>query len=123
MLLRRLACTGGEFEAEVSYSPRPDYGLTHPDLVPVAGGLAARGRTGQWLLSTSVNFSVDSATATARVRLAAGQAVAFALGHAQIADPPPAPWTADEITARLDETVEGWRSWSALHQTYEGPGR
>ena len=32
-LLRSLACTRGEIEAEVSYAPRPEYGLVHPDLV------------------------------------------------------------------------------------------
>jgi GH15 family glucan-1,4-alpha-glucosidase len=40
-----------------------------------------------------------------------------------MADPPRAPWTAEEITARLEDTVEGWRSWSAIHQNYEGPWR
>jgi GH15 family glucan-1,4-alpha-glucosidase len=123
MLLRRLSCTGGEIEAEVSYAPRPEYGLVHPILVPVPGGLAARGGADRLLLSTSVSFGVDGATATARIRLAAGQAAVFALGHGQMADPPRAPWTAEEITDRLDDTVEGWRSWSAIHQTYEGPWR
>ena len=66
---------------------------------------------------------MDGATATARIRLAAGQDAVFALGHGQMAGPPLAPWTAAEITARLDDTVEGWQSWSALHQTYEGPWR
>ena len=28
VLLRRLVCTGGEIDAEVSYTPRPEYGLT-----------------------------------------------------------------------------------------------
>jgi alpha,alpha-trehalase len=123
MLLRRLACTSGEIEAEVSYAPRPEYGLIHPILVPVPGGLAARGGADRLLLSTSASFSVDGATATARIRLAAGQAAAFALGHGQLADPPQAPWTAAEITGRLDDTVAGWRSWSAIHQNYEGPWR
>jgi GH15 family glucan-1,4-alpha-glucosidase len=123
MLLRRLACTSGEIEAEVSYAPRPEYGLIHPILVPVSGGLAARGGADRLLLSTSARFSVDGATATARIRLAAGQAAVFALGHGQLADPPRAPWTAAEITARLDDTVAGWRSWSAIHQNYEGPWR
>jgi GH15 family glucan-1,4-alpha-glucosidase len=123
MLLRRLACTSGEIEAEVSYAPRPEYGLIHPILVPVPGGLAARGGADRLLLSTSASFSVDGATATARIRLAAGQAAAFALGHGQLADPPRAPWTAAEITGRLDDTVAGWRSWSAIHQNYEGPWR
>jgi GH15 family glucan-1,4-alpha-glucosidase len=123
MLLRRLACTGGEIEAEVSYVPRPEYGLVHPILIEVPGGLGARGGSDQLLLSTSVSFDVVGATATARFRLAAGQTALFALGHGQLGDPPRAPWTAAEIKDRLDDTVEGWRSWSAIHQSYEGPWR
>jgi alpha,alpha-trehalase len=123
VLLRRLACTDGQVEAEVSYAPRPEYGLIHPILIPVAGGVAARGGAGRLLLSSPVSFGIDGATATARVRLAAGQAVVFALGHGQMGGPPLAPWTAEEITARLHDTVQGWRSWSAIHQNYEGPWR
>ena len=59
MLLRRLACTGGEIEAEVSYAPRPEYGLIHPILVPVPGGLAARGGADRLLLSTPVSLDVE----------------------------------------------------------------
>ena len=122
-LLRSLACTRGEIQVEVSYAPRPEYGLIHPVLVPVPGGLAARGGANRLFLSTSVSFGVDDATATARVRLAAGQAAVFALGHGDMAGPPLAPWTEEEITGRLDDTLEGWRSWSAIHQNYEGPWR
>jgi hypothetical protein len=32
-------------------------------------------------------------------------------------------YRAEEITARLDDTVAGWRSWSVIHQKYEGPWR
>ena len=123
MLLRRVACTSGEIEVEVSYAPRPEYGLIHPILVPVPGGLATRGGADRLLLSTSASFTVDGATATARVRLAAGQDAAFAFGHGELAGPPRTPWTAAEISSRLDDTVEGWRSWSAIHQNYEGPWR
>jgi alpha,alpha-trehalase len=123
MLLRSLACTRGEIQAEVSYAPRPEYGLIHPILVPVSGGLEARGGATRLLLSTSVSFGVEDATATAKVRLAAGQAAVFALGRGDMAGPPLAPWTAEEIAGRLDDTLEGWRSWSAIHQNYEGPWR
>jgi len=122
-LLRSLACTAGEIQAEVSYAPRPEYGLIHPVLVPVSGGLAARGGAHRLLLSTSCTFAVDDATATAVVRLTAGQAAVFALGHGEMAGPPLAPWTAEDVTSRLDDTIEGWRSWSAIHQNYEGPWR
>jgi alpha,alpha-trehalase len=120
-LLRSLACTSGEIQAEVSYAPRPEYGLVHPALIPVPGGLAARSDADPLFLSTPVSFAVDDATATARVRLTAGQAAVFALGHGDTAGRSLAPWTAAEITSRLDDTVAGWRSWSAIHQSYEGP--
>jgi alpha,alpha-trehalase len=123
MLLRRLACTGGEIEAEVIYAPRPEYGLILPLLERVPGGLAARGGADRLLLSTPVSFVVDGAIATARFRLAAGQAAVFGLGHGQMAGPPLAPWPAEEIAARLEDTAAGWRSWSAIHQNYEGPWR
>jgi GH15 family glucan-1,4-alpha-glucosidase len=123
LLLRQLVCTSGEIDAEVSYAPRPEYGLIHPFLIPVPGGLAARGGADRLLLSTAVSLDIGGDMATARIRLAAGQAAVFALGYGQMAGPPLAPWNAEQITARLDDTVEGWRSWSAIHQNYEGPWR
>jgi alpha,alpha-trehalase len=123
VLLRRLVCTDGEIDVEVSYAPRPEYGLIHPVLEEVPGGLAARGGAGRLLLSGPAAFRVDGATATARLRLVAGQAVAFALQHGQTWEPPLAAWDTDQIGARLADTVEGWRSWSAIHLTYEGPWR
>jgi alpha,alpha-trehalase len=124
MLLRRLSCTGGEIEAEVSFAPRPEYGLIEPMLTPVAGGLAARGGAQRLLLSTPVALTVNGATATARIRLAAGETAVFGLGHGELAGPPlPAAWTSGQITTRLEDTLEGWRSWSAIHQAYEGPWR
>ncbi len=31
--------------------------------------------------------------------------------------------TGPEISAAVAETVTGWRAWSELHQSYEGPWR
>jgi alpha,alpha-trehalase len=121
-LLRSLACTRGEIQMEVSYAPRPGYGLIRPALVPVPGGLVAQAG-GRLFLSTSVTFDVDDTTATATVGLAAGQATVFALAYGDMTGPPLAPWTAAEITGRLADTLAGWRSWSAIHQNYEGPWR
>jgi len=123
VLLRRLACTGGEVEVEAAYAPRPEYGLIHPILEPVPGGLAARGGADRLLLSAPAGFTVEGATATGRLHLVAGQRVCFALAHGRMGEPPLAAWDAGEIAARLEDTMEGWRSWSAIHQTYEGPWR
>ena len=123
VLLRRLACTDGELEVEVTYAPRPEYGLIHPVLEPVLDGLAARGGADRLLLSAPADFRVDRATATARLHVAAGQTVSFALQHGRMWEPPMPARNADEIAARMEDTLEGWRSWSAMHQTYEGPWR
>jgi alpha,alpha-trehalase len=122
-LLRSLACTDGEIQAEISYAPRPQYGLVRPVLVAVAGGLAAEGGDSRLFLSTTASFGVDDATGTASVRLVAGQTAMFSLGHGDMAGSAVAPWSEEEIAGRLDDTREGWRSWSAIHQNYEGPWR
>jgi GH15 family glucan-1,4-alpha-glucosidase len=123
VLLRQLACTDGTMDVEVSYAPRPEYGLIHPILEEVPGGLVTRGGAGRLLLSAPGGFEIDGATARARLHLTAGQTVVFALQHAPIWDQPMAAWAPGEIVARLADTAEGWRSWSAIHQTYEGPWR
>ena len=123
VLLRRLQCTDGELEIDVTYAPRPEYGLIHPILETVPGGLAARGGAGRLLLAGTVSFRVDGATATARLHLTAGQTVMFALQHGQMQEPPLEAWNASQMADRLEDTVAGWRSWSAIHQTYEGPWR
>jgi GH15 family glucan-1,4-alpha-glucosidase len=123
VLLRRLRCTDGEVEVEVEYAPRPEYGLVHPLIEPVEGGLAARGGADRLVLSTPADLRVDGATAGGRLTLRAGDWVCFALHHARTWEPPPRVWSQDEITGWLDDTVAGWRSWSAMHQGYEGPWR
>ena len=51
MLLRRLVGTDGDVEVEVSYAPRPEYGLIHPILDVIPGGVTARGGAEPLLLS------------------------------------------------------------------------
>ena len=123
VLLRRLTCTVGEIDVDVSYAPRPEYGLIYPILEAVAGGIAARGGASRLLLSAPAGFQVAGDTATAQLHLVAGQTVSFALQHGQLQEPPLAAWEAGQIAARLQDTTEAWRSWSALHQAYEGPWR
>jgi len=122
-LLRRLECTGGEADVEVEFAPRPEYGLIEPIVQEVPAGVSVRGGASRLLLSGPSGWQVTGATATMRLHLTAGQAVCFALQHGQSWEPPPAAWTADEITGRVQDTLEAWRSWSALHQSYEGPWR
>jgi alpha,alpha-trehalase len=124
LLLRRLVCTVGELDVEVSYAPRPEYGLIMPILVPVEGGLTARGGADRLVLSGPAHrFEVEAATATARLHLAAGETMSVALQHGQRWEPPLGVWNPDEIASWLEDTKAAWRSWSAIHQTYDGPWR
>ncbi len=120
-LLRRLDCTDGHITVEVSYAPRPEYGLIHPLLTRADGGLVSRGGADVLALSTPLPLQVDGSTATARISLRAGQTAAFALHHARRWEPPPPVWDQAEIVEWLDDAIVGWRSWSRLHQAYEGP--
>ena len=63
VLLRRLTCTAGEIDVDVSYAPRPEYGLIYPILEAVAGGIAARGGASRLLLSAPAGFQVAGDTA------------------------------------------------------------
>jgi len=123
VLMRRLQCTHGELDVDVTYAPRPEYGLIHPILEAVDGGIAGRGGASRLLLSAPPGFRVAGATATARLHLLAGQTASFAFQHGQLSEPPLAAWHAGDIASRLEDTLEGWRSWSAIHQIYEGPWR
>jgi GH15 family glucan-1,4-alpha-glucosidase len=122
-LLRRVTCTAGAVELALDYAPRPEYGLVHPVLHPVEGGLVGRGGADVLALSTPFELAVDGASASGRFTLRAGETACFALHHARSWEPSPSVWTQAEIGQRLEDTLQGWRSWSAMHQAYEGPWR
>jgi len=121
-LLRRAECTAGTVELEMEYAPRPDYGLVRPALCEVPGGVSGTGDPRVPLLSSPLPHAVADGTARARVTLRAGETRAFALQF-QPGEATEACWSPEDIAGRLGETIAAWRSWSALHQRYDGPWR
>ncbi len=122
-LLRRVSCTRGEVEMETEYAPRPEYGLVHPLLARAEHGVMGRGGAAVLLLSSGVPLAIDAGVARARFTLREGETTAFALQHSASWESPPRGWTQEEITQRIDDTTAAWRSWSAIHQRYDGPWR
>jgi alpha,alpha-trehalase len=120
-LLRRVECTVGSVDLEVEFAPRPDYGRVQPSMRPVAGGLLVTGDSFLLVLSSAVPHAMSGTTARARLALRKGESRGFALQYRP--DGEEACWTEEEIAARLAATITAWRSWSALHQRYEGPWR
>jgi len=123
VLLRRAWCTAGTVEVVLEFSPRPEFGLVHPRLVPVPGGMRTLGGATVLMLSTAVPLDIAGATASGTIVLNEGGEMTVALEQASAWDPAPRPWSARKVRRRLVETEKVWRSWSSLHQRYDGPLR
>ncbi|MBV8527445.1 MAG: glycoside hydrolase family 15 protein [Candidatus Dormibacteraeota bacterium] len=123
LLLRKVSCTRGSVEVQLEYAPRPEYGLIKPLLMEADGLITARGGAHLLGLSPTVPLTIDGSTVRARFRLNDGEHACFALRQRHSWEPPPRLWSHTECEARLADTVEGWRTWSGLHQSYEGPWR
>jgi GH15 family glucan-1,4-alpha-glucosidase len=121
VLLRQIRGVRGEVELIVDYAPRPEYGIVHPLLTPCDGGLIGHGGAAVLCLSSPVSLDVDGGSASARILVRAGDSFAFALQHRSSSESVPQPWTGEQIVRRLEETEQAWRSWSELHQGYQGP--
>jgi GH15 family glucan-1,4-alpha-glucosidase len=123
LLVRRIACTEGDVDVRMSYVPRPEYGLVIPLLSAVDGGVTGRGGADWLVLTTPVALELSGGAASASLHLHEGQTVHLGLHRSTLEQTPAHIWSQDELSARLDDTIAAWRSWSDLHQTYDGPWR
>jgi GH15 family glucan-1,4-alpha-glucosidase len=123
VLLRQAMCVDGEVDMTVEWVPRPEFGLVHPRLGIVAGGIRGVGGSTVTMLSVNAALTVFDSKAHATVRLHAGQDLSLAVQSADAWAKPPRCWPAERIGARIDGAVQAWRSWSQLHQRYDGPLR
>jgi GH15 family glucan-1,4-alpha-glucosidase len=124
VLLRSARCLTGSVDVLLQWAPRPEFGLIHPILQPAGRGLRSYGGATVLQLSTDVELAVDGATATGTLLLHEGDDVTVALEQAGAWDDVEVGgWTARQVHKRLTETARAWRSWSDLHQRYEGPLR
>jgi len=123
VLVRDLSCADGEVDIEISFEPRPEYGLVVPLLSEVTDGVTARGGAEWLVLTTPVPLSLTTGTATGEARLMAGETLRFALHRSTLDETPARVWAADELADLLDRTVSAWQSWSEQHQSYDGPWR
>ncbi|WP_326670759.1 glycoside hydrolase family 15 protein [Streptomyces sp. NBC_01257] len=124
VLLRQITCTSGSVTVETSFAPRPEFGLVHPVMSLVRGGLSAYGGAQRLVLSAPLPLRIEGATAHGETVLRAGRRIGFALsslpawGEAQ-----PESWRGGRIHRRLNDTIKGWRSWTGIHQGYQGRWR
>jgi GH15 family glucan-1,4-alpha-glucosidase len=120
-LVRLVEALGGEAEVAIELAPRPEYGLTVPRLVREGGAIATIGGSQRLFLTGGEDLELDGATATGAFRLRDGERRGLVLrrtGGIDAAPPEPI-----DAAAAIEETIAAWRSWSELHDSYDGPYR
>jgi GH15 family glucan-1,4-alpha-glucosidase len=122
-ILRSIEGVEGSVEVEMELAPRPEYGLVRPLFRRTETGGRTFGGPDQIVVSAGAEVEIEDATMAARFTVEAGERVGFALRWGPPEYAPPAATEPDRVAARIDDTVEGWRSWDAEHDVYRGPHR
>ena len=122
-LLRLVEGVSGTVELELELAPRPEYGLVRPLFRHTTEGGRTFGGPTRVAVTAGVPVEIADATMRATFTLGEGEQAGFALRWAAVEDDAPEPTPAGIVAARIMDTVEGWRSWEAEHDIYEGPHR
>src|SRR3954468_14925152 len=111
-LLRLVTGVEGEVELRFELCPRPEYGLVKPLFRMEDLGGRTFGGPNRIAVRVATRCELDDmATLRATFTVAAGEQVGFSLRWAAPDDPAPIACPPDEVAARLQDTVDGWRSW------------
>ena len=122
-LLRGVRCTTGRVTVEMTYRPRPEYGLVVPIFSEIESGFVATGGSGRLTLSMPVTATDANGEIRVQFTVDAGEDRYFALQRTRLGESLPPAYTQGEIKAALDATIASWQGWSAIHQNYDGPWR
>jgi GH15 family glucan-1,4-alpha-glucosidase len=109
-LIRRVVCVRGTLPFRVRCAPRFGYGEQPHTVEQVEGGMRFDCATSSLVLSATVPLERDGLDATARFRLAQGEAAVFALDHVEDGSPP-TPCAVREAEEQFTSTVAYWRRW------------
>jgi alpha,alpha-trehalase len=120
LLIRKIKGEAGLVELETEYVPRTEYGLIWPLLTHVGGGIEGRGGADITVLTSPVDLEIGAGVGSGRFGVRAGQSLVFALQHGKFGEPSPRVWRQHALARRLRDTIAAWRSWSKMHQRYQG---
>ncbi|MGA8432078.1 MAG: glycoside hydrolase family 15 protein [Candidatus Sulfotelmatobacter sp.] len=121
-IIRRVECIGGEFEIEIDFSPRADYGK-HQVEIRELGKLGFRivvGRGVYWL-RTPVPLTLANGSAKARVLLHAGEVLRFSFSYSEEA-PATLPPLDSSLDERIGRSIAHWQQWGRK-ANYDGAYR
>jgi GH15 family glucan-1,4-alpha-glucosidase len=123
-LLRHVEGISGSVELRFELAPRTEYGLVRPLFRMEGDGGRTFGGPNRIRARAGIPVEIGDVTMRGDFTVSAGDGVGFSLRWMPTEAKEPAPATApDAVAARIAETVEGWRSWEADHDIYDGPHR
>ncbi len=120
-LVRRVVGLRGSVDLTMTMAPRPDYGVTQPDLVVRDDLVCFADGDVRLALSSTAPLDVDDCAATARLALQEGEAALFVL-EVLAPDEEPQGCCEADVDELFDATAAYWRSWLA-QSTYTGRWR
>jgi alpha,alpha-trehalase len=123
LLLRLVEGVVGQVELTLELAPRPEYGLVKPLFRATETGGRTFGGPNQVVVAAAVPTEIADSTMSASFTVSAGERAGFALQWSPPEGPAPEPFAPEDVAARIEDTVEAWRSWEAEHDVYEGPHR
>jgi GH15 family glucan-1,4-alpha-glucosidase len=122
-LLRLVEGVEGSVALRLELAPRPEYGLVKPLFRADGDGGRTFGGPNRIAVRSGVPVAVEDATMTAEFAVGAGESVGFGLRWAAPDDAMPYACPPADVAGRIADTVEGWRSWEAEHDVYDGEHR
>lgn len=122
-VLRLVEGVGGTVDLTMELAPRPEYGLIRPLFRPTAGGGETPLGPNRIAVLAGVPTTIEDATMRAAFRVGVGQRAGFALRWAAVDAAPPEVCPSDQVSVRVADTVEAWRSWETAHDVYQGAHR
>src|SRR2546423_2653395 len=120
-LLRCVEGVSGEVELELELAPRAEYGLVRPLIRVEEGGARTFGGPNRMGVRSAAGLELSDATLRARFTVGEGDRLGFSLRWAPVEGAQPEPTAPERVAERIADVVEGWRSWEAEHDIYEGP--
>ena len=121
-IVRSVDGVSGRVAVEMELAPRAEYGLVKPLFRQEDAGGRTFGGPNRIAVRADAPAEISDATMRATFAVGEGESVGFAMRWAPVESAEaPRPTPADRVAARIDHTVEAWRSWEAEHDIYEGP--
>jgi len=120
-LLRVVEGVEGSVSIALELAPRPEYGLVRPLFRGTPDGGRTFGGPNQIAVTAGVATEVADSIMRATFDVETGARIGFAMRWAAPDQPRPLPTPAGDVAGRIADTVEGWRSWEAEHDIYDGP--